>query len=344
VRYIFARYGKGNCGMNQISRKLEEMGALTKTGKNFWTYSKLHSILCNPTYAGVKYFNKTQTIREYGNPATGTSSSRKYASRQREEWVGVRVPAIISQALFDRVQERLDRNRQHYRNPRQVQLLSALLRCGECGYGFFAYQRHYTDRRERRPRKVYHRVAYRCSRRAQRVQHSSNTPVRRCNTKEIKAQFLEDQVFTLISAFMFNPDKIRKCMDLFKDKIKTAQLRLEQELKRIEGRIQALGEQKKRIIEVYALGDLSKDDYTRKSLGYDNDILKLKQRRSDVLKRIPLLHKTGIIDESIRQYCERAKAQFQGCLDFATKRQFLLDFVERWRSPMTGLRYMVLWP
>src|SRR5262245_38868558 len=56
VRYIFTRYAKGNCGMNQISRALEDRGALTKTGKNVWRYSKLKSILHNPTYTGVKYF------------------------------------------------------------------------------------------------------------------------------------------------------------------------------------------------------------------------------------------------------------------------------------------------
>jgi len=66
VRYIFARYARGNCGMNQISRSLEDMGALTKTGKRVWTYSKLHVLLCNPTYTGVKYFNKMQTVRTMG--------------------------------------------------------------------------------------------------------------------------------------------------------------------------------------------------------------------------------------------------------------------------------------
>jgi len=247
--------------------------------------------------------------------------------RAREDWIGVRVPAILSQALFDRVQERLDRNRHHYRNPRQVQLLSSLVRCGQCGHSFYAYQRHYRDLR-RHPKKVYHKVAYRCGRRLQQMQHSKKTHIRRCNMREIKAKFLEAQVFVLIASYMFNPDKIRGCMAFFTE-TKTAQLRLEREMKRIEQRIQRIGEQKNRIIEVYTLGDLSKDGYTKKSLGYDNDILKLNKRRSDILKRIPLLHKTDVLDASIREYCETAKARFQECDDFETKRQFLLDFVEK---------------
>ena len=55
----------------------------------------------------------------------------------------------------------------------------------------------------------------------------------------------------------------------------------------------------------------------------------LKKRRSDILKRIPLLHKTHVIDATIREYCETAKARFQRCADFGTKRQFLLDFVDK---------------
>ena len=330
VRYIFTRYAKGNCGMNQISRALEDMGALTKTGKRLWNYTKLHSILRNPTYTGVKYFNKSRTVREYADPIAGRTSSRKtQVGRERKDWVGIPVPAIISQALFDRVQERLEWNRKHYRNPGQVQLLSSLVRCGQCGSSFFAYQRHFRDRRRQPAKKVYHKVAYRCSWRIRQYAHSAKSDIRRCATREIKAQYLEDQVFALVRAFMFNPEKIRRCMVFFKGRTKTAQGRLERELRSIEARIQLVGEQKRRIIEVYALGDLSKDAYTRKSLGYDNDILKLKKQRSDILKRIPLLHKTDLIDASIREYCETAEARFRGCVDFETRRQFLIDFVEK---------------
>ena len=253
----------------------------------------------------------------------------KGASLGELKRVGVPVPAIIPQALFDRVQERLAWNRAHYRNPRQVQLLSSLVRCGHCGSSFYAYQRHYTDSRRRNPKRVCHKVAYRCNWKVRQLMHSKKSDIRRCDNKEISARYLEDHVFALIAAVMFDREKIRRCMDFFKEKTKAAHLRLEKELKAIEDAMQSLAEKKKRIIDVYASGDLSRDSYVKKSIDYDNEILKLKKKRSDILKRIPLLHKTKVIDASIRQYCETAQMRYQQCVDFETKRQFLLDYVEK---------------
>ena len=52
--------------------------------------------------------------------------------------LGVEIPAIISQELFDRVRRRREANRTYYRNPKQVQLLSTLVRCGSCGGSVYA--------------------------------------------------------------------------------------------------------------------------------------------------------------------------------------------------------------
>jgi hypothetical protein len=54
--------------------------------------------------------------------------------------IGIEVPAIISQELFGRGQERRERNRNRYRNPKQVSL-TGLVRCGSCGGSVFAMGR-----------------------------------------------------------------------------------------------------------------------------------------------------------------------------------------------------------
>jgi hypothetical protein len=41
------------------------------------------------------------------------------------------------------------------------------------------------------------------------------------------------------------------------------------------------------------------------------------------------LHRRTEIDVRIRQYCEQARARFERCADFETRRQFLIDHVER---------------
>jgi hypothetical protein len=50
-----------------------------------------------------------------------------YFTRPRAEWIAVKVPAIVSQELFDRVQLRLEQNAKRERQPDTHYLLSGLL-------------------------------------------------------------------------------------------------------------------------------------------------------------------------------------------------------------------------
>src|SRR5207245_9314785 len=130
VRRVFETYAGTQIGLEKIAQQLEEEGVRTKTGKKLWRRSFLKTMLSNETYVGTRYFNKLRTIREYANPIYGIKhSTKKNVPREREEWVGVAVPQIISRELFDRVQKRKADNRKRYRNPREPQLLSTLVQC-----------------------------------------------------------------------------------------------------------------------------------------------------------------------------------------------------------------------
>ena len=48
-----------------------------------------------------------------------------------------------------------------------------------------------------------------------------------------------------------------------------------------------------------------------------------------ILKIVAPKHKKEVVEMSINKYCENDKARFSNCTDFDTKRQFLLDFVEK---------------
>jgi hypothetical protein len=72
----------------------------------------------------------------------------RLSNTARQLRVGIPVLPIIWRELFDKVQERLEWNRSRYRHPKQVQLLSNLIRCGSCGGSFFAYRRYRNCRTE----------------------------------------------------------------------------------------------------------------------------------------------------------------------------------------------------
>ena len=328
VRMAFEMYAKGNCGLNQIARKFENMGIHTKNGKKLWWRGIFKTMLQNETYAGTAYFNKMVYTKEYANPLFGTASKTKIVHRPKSEWVGIKVPAIISKTLFNKVQERFAWNQKHYRNPRKIQLLSTLIRCGSCGRSCFGYRRYYVEKRSNPP-KVYHKMAYKCNWRLRAGVHSNSIGIKKCHNKEIKSQILEDKVFTMIREWMLDPAKLRECMDFFRGKTQAAQLRVERRLKRIDELIKELALKKKRVIDLYASGTLDQRGYIEKNLEYDNEENILKGEKTDLIRRIPLLHKTEVVDSSIKQYGETIKTRLSRCSDFDAKRKFVLDFIEK---------------
>ena len=267
VREIFATYAKGQVGMNQITRGLEDRGVPTKGGHKLWRTSLLKQMLRSETYCGVKYFNTQRRVREYANPLHGTRSSSKCMKRPRNEWVGVKVPAIVSQALFDEVQERFAWNRQHYRNPQRVQLLSSLIRCGSCGGSFFGYRRYFTKDLKHDPGHVYHKAAYTCNWRHRAQMHSKKSSVERCQNKEVKAELLDARVCTMIEEIMLDPEKLKGCMDFFKGTTRAAHLKLKEDLRAIDRRMQDVDEAKHRIMSSCSItSKVSDAPFTRPEL------------------------------------------------------------------------------
>jgi site-specific DNA recombinase len=329
VRYLFDTYASEQIGLDRIAKRLEDMGAITKTGKKLWRRSFLKTVLRNETYLGVKYFNTMRCIREYANPIYNIKhSTLKRINRSREEWIGVEVPAIISRELFDRVQERLKDNRKRYRNPRQAQLLSTLVRCGCCGGSVYAYRRWARSKRKGPPC-VLHSMAYKCNWRFRQQLHSKNSQISRCTNREIKGPLLEGRVLAMVKDVMLDPAKLRERMDFFREDARAAELRLEKEVKAINGRLEALHEQKRRIIDLYASGDLSRDGYVEKNRELDGMIETLNARNKELADNTVLLRKTGAIDTAIAQYCEGARVRFNKCSDPSTLRAFMLHYVEK---------------
>ena len=312
------------------------MGATSKTGKKLWGYSAIQNIFHKRTYIGIRYFNTMRLVTEYANPISGAKMSKKLVPRERADWIGIPVPAIISQKLFDKVQERLAWNRKRYRNPPTTQLLSSLVKCGYCGSSFYSYQRYYTRKRVDGSTCVSHKAAYRCGRHVWRASHSINSNVPCCESTEKVAHTLEEWVFAAIENTFFDPIKLRERMDLFKTRRPIT--RLEKELEKLERSLQAYEARKQRIMNAYASGDLAKDEYVAKSREYDNEILTLTKRRVSILEQIPLFQKTAVVDVAIQQYCEAVKTRHKQCVNFETKRQFLLDYVEKvtyWNDKIT---------
>lgn len=333
VRYIFEAYANTKVSWSKMIRSLEDMGVLTKTGKKLWDTVKLTNMLKNSSYMGIKYFNTRTYVKESNNPLRGIKYGNK-VYKDRSEWIGVKVPAVVSKELFDAAQARLEESRKIYRNPRESQLLSNLVRCGSCGRFFTSYQRYYRRYHKDMHGKmityrIIHKVAYRCSRRTQQRMHSRNSDIIWCRNPEVATHLLESRVFGMIKEAMADPAKLQQYIYEIKDKPGLTQIGIEKQLNDIEQKMKKLNEEKRHVLDSYAIGRINRREYSQQCLGYDKEVNKAKAARKDLLKRISTLHKSEAVDMSTKQYCNSVKTQLEKCTDFDSKRQLLLDYVEK---------------
>jgi hypothetical protein len=313
-------------GIGYITRWLEQQKLLTARGKRMWRPEQIRYLLKNHTYTGVRYFN---SMRRVMMPSTkrGSTGYLKTVRRDRSEWVAVRVPAIIPQELFDRVQEKFREREQVYRQPLRHHLLGELVVCGECGAGYSSYNRYVTKNLAIGKRRVYHKAAYKCNRRTLQTMHTTDA-LEHCRNKEIATHLLEDKVFELLRDNVLDEVRLREHIELLRTRAQPDHRPIEAALLRIARELREIDDQKKLLIDVYVAGRSSEEAYVNENVALDKRRHHLELRKMQLVKGIPVLHQKSI-DTAIHQFCQAAKLRLQMARDFDAKRQFLLDHVEK---------------
>lgn len=131
-----------------LAKALNEEGVPTIHGGRRWHHSVIRELLTYPGYKGLALANTVahgeRPRRADTRPAAGGSRPAPlvYAPvpRPEEEWIALpegTVPAIVSPALWDEVQERLRRNKaeapRNNKRPENYLLRAGIVRCGDCG-------------------------------------------------------------------------------------------------------------------------------------------------------------------------------------------------------------------
>lgn len=102
VRNMFRWVAEEGLGIGSVALRLTREGVPSPKGKK-WGTSTVGRILHNPVYKG-EFYNFKWKVMERGE------TKRSYVRRDPEEWICVRVPAIVSAELWERVQEVIRRN------------------------------------------------------------------------------------------------------------------------------------------------------------------------------------------------------------------------------------------
>jgi site-specific DNA recombinase len=280
-------------------------------------------MLKNETYVGTRYFNRLKAVK--GITPEGRCIPRKSVERDRSEWIGVKVPAIISQELFDQVQVRLHETARGYRQPPRRYLLGQFIECGQCGRACSSYRRSIKIPLVNERCRVDQKATYKCNRRIKQASHVRGLS-ERCFNKEIATHVLEGTVFDMLRETLFDPVRLYARSELLRAGEHHDQSTIPARLKRLQRRIEHIHTEKARLIDLYAAGIVPETDYASQNIALDEEV-KLLTLKAAELK--PLLNRQDIIETSFRVFCQTAKDRFQSSVDFDTQRQFLRDHIEK---------------
>lgn len=198
VQEMFAWYLDPGATVHSIALRLTRTGILTPTGKSRWNVASVRGILKNPAYTGTAYGNRTRIVpaiqRKSALLPVGPGYSYRY--RPPDEWIGVPIPALIAQEVFDRVQQKLALNQQcsTRNNTHFPYLLRAMVSCGHCRPG--------TTARTMMPTAQSYYVCHGRSN-ALRVAQGQ-----RCPARYIPARALDDLVWQALCALLLEPEHL----------------------------------------------------------------------------------------------------------------------------------------
>lgn len=251
VRRIFTDRAAG-ITVREICRRLNADRVPSPTGKPTWGHSTLSRLLRNEAYIGRVYYNRTESV-----PDRRPTRRNRQVPRDRDEWIPIDCPRIISDELFQAASRVATDNTKW--SPRRAEpgqwLLKGLVKCGVCGVG--------TNCHKMRGRNgTWHRYYYCRNHDPLRAGGES----RRCPERNIRADALDTFVFDHIRAAITHPDQLlagEQAVTLTTP-IPDDEL-LAAELARLDRKIDATDAERRRLIDLYQGGFIELPEMQRRA-------------------------------------------------------------------------------
>lgn len=300
VKMIYEWVGIEGVSLREVRRRLYEMGIPPKKNKRaYWTEGPIDRLLRNETYIGKHYYYKNEAVQPKNPKTTDTQkyrhrhtnkTSRKL--RDKSEWLMVKVPRIIEDELFEKVQKQLEQNMIHsQRNRKHPYLFSGLVWC-ECGH----------KRAGDGPKdKKY----YRCAAGVYTFP-LPNT----CKSGGVNAAVLDAVGWQQLENILTKPELIENQIKNYATK-KVVNGKKEPDESQILQNLKTLDEEERRYVKMYGQGMMSEDVY-------EEQMQSLIKRREELRK---LLSKPE--DDKLAKFRNiDAKAVSQGFSEFIGKLSF----------------------
>lgn len=262
VRDIFNQYRSGQ-RVADIVRQLNQAAIPSPQAKR-WGHSTVRHMLRDSAYRGKAYYNRKQTVHQaVGLPrklGRGHLKEPRYQLRSPQDWITLEVPAIISEQLWQDVQDMLDQNKRFSsrNNHKHAYLLRGLLTCSICGYTLAG-------------RTAHSRQTYYCRYGGGQLR-PPDVPLHRCT---IAAADIEPLVWEALSELLQQPDRLTAA---WRHLIQADQVPQDSQLNSLHLRHKELDKQWQRLLDLYQDGFIEKQALLQRKSLLDAEKQQLSQR------------------------------------------------------------------
>ena len=220
-------------------------------------------------------------------------------------------PAVISQDLFDVVQNQLQVNRQKsVQVTRHEYLLRGHLRCRQCGRAYTGGIHSKVVKGKR-----YAKRRYRCMGKV-RV----HSPITRCINRNWMADNLEAMVWPTLERYLSNPELIRN--ELERQRSDAGQLGVfESELTQVKRHLKALYREQHQLLQ-WALKGFPEDQVEAENKRLNKAKETLNERKTELETQLKTSQDTAINVPKLEEYIERIQGHLS-TLDYESKRLVL---------------------
>jgi len=270
VRRIFHWVGVDRLSIGEVCRRLTKDGELTRTGKTTWDRSVIWGILKNPAYKGTAAYGKTRAkpMQARLRPQRGASMQpRRPISTvdvPTDEWLYIPVPALVSEELFEAVQQQLEENRRRARQHKHgaSHLLQGLVVCQQCGYSYYGKKVSKKSAKGKIPYAYYRCIgtdAYRFG--GERV----------CDNRQVRTDMLNQAVWDEVCGLLTNQERLDQ---EYQRRLQSPDSNHD-DLTLIQNQITKVQRGMERLIDSYAEGFVQKHEFEPR-------ITRLRQRLADL--------------------------------------------------------------
>jgi len=321
---VFQWIAEEHLSIAQAVKRLENKGVLSPSGRPRWDRTTLWGLLKNPAYKGQAAFGKTRMgpMRSRLRAARGCPDFPRHGQSAYDtpasEWIGIPVPAIVDEALFDAVAEQLmeNRKRQRERCSGARYLLQGLLVCGCCHYAFYA--RGNRMRKDRRHCYAY----YRCS----GTESSRFGGQRRCDNNPLKQEALDKAVWDDVHSLLADPKRIEQ--ELARRLDCDAAEPEHQADKKLQARIDAVRRGMSALIDAYQDGLLMKGELEPRLKSAREQLARLEAELKSARDRQQQSRELRGVVDNLQLFALQVSAGLDNA-DWETKREVIRTLVKR---------------